>query len=252
MIGAMGKKDQQDSMNINHYKKQIRSKFDKTGLPFVTLKYAQTLDGKIATRAGDSTWISSLPSRHLAHLLRSVHQAILVGANTIIQDNPQLTVRLVKGKNPLRIVADARLRSPLEAKVFTQRSGPKTILATTSGANKKKIRQFERKGVEILILKKNRAGQIDLKDLLQKLGEKNIRSLLVEGGSEIITSFLGQNLIDRMIVVVAPLIMGKGLSTVRKLRTTKAKELVSFSSLRIYESGKDLILDGLIRKQSTE
>lgn len=235
-------------MDIDRHKKQIRSKFNKTGLPFVTLKYAQTLDGKIAARTGDSRWISSLPSRRLAHLLRSIHRAILVGANTIIQDNPQLTVRLVKGKNPLRIIADARLRSPLEAKVFSQRPGAKTILATTSKANNKRIRRFEKKGVEVLILKKNRAGQVDLKALLQKLGEKNVQSLLVEGGSEIITSFVRQNLIDRMIVVLAPVIMGKGLSGVSKLRTTKAKGLFSFSSLRIYESGRDLILDGLIRK----
>ena len=235
-------------MNIDHYKKQIRSKFDKTGLPFVTLKYAQTLDGKIATRTGDSTWISSLPSRRLAHLLRSIHQAILVGANTIIQDNPELTVRLVKGKNPLRIVADARLRCPSEAKVFSRRPGAKTILATTSKANNKKIGQFEKKGVEVLILKRNRAGQVDLKDLLRKLGEKNVQSLLVEGGSEVITSFIRQNLIDRMIVVVAPLVMGEGLSGVGNVKTTRVKDLLSFSSLRIYESGRDLILDGLIRK----
>lgn len=248
MIRVVGKKNQQGFMDIDRYKKQIRSKFNKTGLPFVTLKYAQTLDGKIATRTGDSRWISSPPSRRLAHLLRSIHQAILVGANTIIQDNPQLTVRLVKGKNPLRIIADARLRSPLEAKVFSQRAGAKTILATTSKANKKRIRQFEKKGVEVLIFKKNRAGQVDLKDLLQKLGEKKVQSLLVEGGSEIITSFVRQNLIDRMIVVIAPLIMGKGLSWVRNVRTTKAKGLVSFSSLKVYESGRDLILDGLIRK----
>lgn len=235
-------------MNIADYKKQIRSKFNRTRLPYVTVKYAQTLDGKIATKTGDSRWISSLPSRRLAHLLRSVHQGVLVGVNTVIQDDPQLTVRLVKGKNPARIIVDTRLRSPSEARVFRQATRTSIILATTSKAGKKRIKKFEKKSVEILLLRRNRSGQVDLKDLLRKLGEKNIQSILVEGGSKVITSFLKEKLADRIIIVIAPLIVGKGLRSVKDLGIRKIKESVSFSSLKIYNSGDDLILDGLIKK----
>ena len=135
-------------MNIEQFKRQIRLKFKKTHLPFVTLKFAQTLDGKIATKTGDSRWISSLSSRRLAHRLRSIHQAVLVGVDTIIKDDPQLTARLVKGRNPLRIVVDSRLRSPLKAKVFNTQKDTKTILATTSRANNKKIKQLEKLATE--------------------------------------------------------------------------------------------------------
>lgn len=233
-------------MNIGDYRKEIRSKFSRTHLPFVTVKYAQTLDGKIATRTGDSRWISSPSSRRLAHRLRSIHQAVLVGVNTIIQDDPQLNVRLVKGKNPIRIVVDSRFRSPLQAKAFKR--GTKTMLAVTPKANKRRIRDFEKKGVEILILKKNKTGQVDLEDLLRKLGERNVRSLLVEGGSKIITSFLKQKLVDRMVIVIAPLIIGKGIRGIESVRTRKVGDLASLSSLKIYECGDDVILDGLIRK----
>ncbi len=235
-------------VNIADYRRQIRLKFNKTGVPFVTLKYAQTLDGKIATTAGDSKWISSLPSRRLAHRLRGIHRAVLVGVNTVIQDDPQLSVRLVKGKNPIRIVVDTRLRSPFRARVFRPTKGTETILATTSKADKNRIKAFEKKNADILLLKANRSGQVDLKDLLQKLGQKNIQSVLVEGGSKIITSFLKEKLVDRMIVVIAPLIVGKGLRSVKNLGREKIKEPVSFSSLEVYNSGSDLILDGLISK----
>ena len=234
-------------MNIEHYKRQIRLKFKKTHLPFVTLKYAQTLDGKIATKTGDSRWISSLPSRRLAHRLRSIHQSVLVGVETIIRDDPQLTVRLVKGINPHRIVVDTRLRSPIKARVFNPKRGTKTILATTFGANSKKIKQLEKRGVEILLVKTNKAQQVDLKDLLIKLGENNINSVLVEGGAKIITSFLTEKLADRMIIVIAPLIMGKGLSSINEREIKKIRDLFSFTSLKLYQYDKDLILDGIIK-----
>ena len=235
-------------MNIEHLKKQIRLKFKRTHLPYVTLKYAQTLDGKIATKTGDSKWISSLPSRRLAHLLRSTHQGVLVGVDTIIRDDPQLTVRLVKGKKPLRIVVDSRLRSPLKAKVFKSQKGIKTILATTKKADNKKIEKFEKKGVEILSVKASKIHRVDLKDLLYKLGEKNMNSVLVEGGAKIITSFLKAKQADRMIVVIAPLIVGQGLSSINDREIKKLRDSISFSSLRFYQYGRDLILDGVIKK----
>ena len=234
-------------MKIEHFKRQIQLRFKRTHLPFVTLKYAQTLDGKIATKTGDSRWISSPPSRRLAHRLRSIHQAVLVGVDTIIRDDPQLTLRLVKGKNPIRIVLDSSLRSPLKSRILNPKRGTKTILATTSRANNKKVKQFEKKGVEILFVKLNKAQQVDLKDLLKKLGEKKINSVLVEGGAKIITSFLKEKLADRMIIIIAPLIMGKGLSSINDREIKKIKDTLSFSSLQLYQYGKDLVLDGIIK-----
>ena len=177
--------------------------------PFVATKYAMTLDGKIATSNGDSKWITNEKSRKYGHYLRSVYDAILVGKNTVIKDNSSLTCRYVKGKNPIRIVLDSRLEVPLDSNVFTDGMA-QTILvvADESEIDNKKIAKInEYKNVSILkIPSKN--GKIDLNILFKKLGENNITSIFVEGGSEVHGTIFDEGLVNRAYVFIGMKIIG--------------------------------------------
>jgi len=228
--------------------KLAEDKYLTTGLPFVTLKYAQTLDGKIATLTGDSRWISGWSSLGFAHRIRSLNDAILVGVNTIIRDNPRLTVRLAKGKNPRRIIVDSRLRTPLDSNVLQGRSALSTIIATTLLSDRERIKRIQSTGAEAWLIKKDRSNQVDLRHLLKELGQRNIRFLLVEGGSKIITSFLKKRLADRLVIIMAPKIVGRGMNCVASSGLHGSKKLVSFSSFRYFRSGDDVILEGFINK----
>lgn len=218
----------------------------KTSRPFVTVKFAQTLDGRIATRTGDSKWISSLESRRLAHRLRSQHDAVLVGVNTVIKDNPRLNVRLVKGKNPIKVIVDSKLRIPLKAKLLRGKAGKTNIIAATRKASSKRIIQFQKLGVRVLTVPVNRDGQVDLKKLLRLLREQNIRTMLVEGGGKIITSFLKQHLVDRMVVITAPKILGEGLESVGDF-TERGLKRIGFSKVKVYQSGEDIVIDAQVK-----
>jgi diaminohydroxyphosphoribosylaminopyrimidine deaminase/5-amino-6-(5-phosphoribosylamino)uracil reductase len=164
--------------------------------PFVMLKVAATLDGKIATRHGDSKWISGEASRRFVHKLRDQVDGVLVGIGTVLKDDPQLTVRIKGGRDPYRIVLDSQLRIPEEAKVIGV-SPSKAIIATSALAPKDKIEKLEKRGVRILILD-SYEGKINLKSCLSKLGEIEMTSLLVEGGSQVNGSFLDEGLIDKL------------------------------------------------------
>ncbi len=221
-------------------------KFAKTEMPYITVKYAQTLDGRIATRSGDSQWISSEASRRYVHRLRSVNDSIMVGAGTVVADNPQLTVRHVKGKNPVRIIVDSKLRVPIKSAVLTDANSHQTIIATTSDALARKIAAVNKLGVEVLVVKKERNGRISLRDLLKKLGKREIMSVLVEGGSEIITSLLKAGLVDKMIIPIAPMIVGKGVEAVGDLNINKINKAIRFSSFKTMKKGDDIIFEGRI------
>ncbi len=222
---------------------EVFFKYIRTGIPFVTLKFAQTIDGRIATTTGHSRWISSPASLRFAHRLRSSHDAILVGAGTVRRDDPELTCRLVRGRNPLRIVVDSLLGTSPEARIFTDNGPDRTIVATTRRAAEERRRLFEGKGVEVVCLEENQAGQVDLRDLLSALGKRSISSLLVEGGSAVITSFLTENLADRLIVILAPKIVGEGLNAVGEMGIRRMDDALRLSYRRITRRGDDLILD---------
>lgn len=217
-----------------------------TSRPFVTLKFAQTLDGRIATRTGDSKWISSPESRQLAHRLRSQHDAVLVGVNTVLKDNPRLDVRLVKGKNPVKVILDSQLRTPLKAKLL-QRRAKNTIVAVTKKAGLQRVKQFEKLGVKVLIVASDKNGQVDLKQLLLQLREMGIKKLLVEGGGKIITSFLRQRLADRMVVITAPKIIGQGIDSVANF-LGKSPRRLRLTPVKISRSGGDIVIDGNLRE----
>jgi diaminohydroxyphosphoribosylaminopyrimidine deaminase/5-amino-6-(5-phosphoribosylamino)uracil reductase len=225
-------------------------KFIKTGIPYVTVKYAQTLDGRIATKTGDSQWISCEESRKYVHVLRSTNDCVMVGAGTVTADNPQLTVRHVKGKNPLRIIVDSKLRIPIKSSVLTDDNLHLTIITTTSKAPARKITTIKKLGAEVLVVKKERNGRVSLSSLLKELGKKKIMSVLVEGGSEIITSLLKANLVDKMIIPIAPMIIGKGLEAIGDLNINKMKDAIKFSSFKTIKKGDDIIFEGTILKET--
>jgi diaminohydroxyphosphoribosylaminopyrimidine deaminase/5-amino-6-(5-phosphoribosylamino)uracil reductase len=228
------------SLNEAHFK------YMTTGIPLVTVKFAQTLDGRIATSTGNSQWISSPASQRLAHKLRTYYDAIMVGIGTILVDNPQLTVRLVKGRNPTRVVMDSKLSIPLEAKVLTQQESAPTIIATTSGANNEKLSALRQMGIEVLVIRKDEKGEVDPGHLLEMLGQRGISSVLVEGGAETITSLLRLNLVDRLVAIVAPKLMGKGIEAVGELDITDVSQTLKLTFSKVRRVGEDLVIEARV------
>ena len=217
--------------------------FMEKKLPFVTIKYAQTLDGRIATATGQSKWISSAASLKFTHKLRAQHDAILVGAGTVIKDNPELTVRLVRGRNPLRIIVDSALKIPAKSKVLQNLSQNKTIIATIKKASDPQFQRLTNLGAEVITVVADKQGNVDLKKLLKILAQKNISSLLIEGGAQIITSILMNNLANRMVTVIAPKIIGKGIEAVGDLKIRNLDSAKKLSIRKITRSGDDIIID---------
>jgi len=215
----------------------------KTGLPFVTLKYAQTLDGRIATVSGQSRWISSEESLNFAHKLRAQHDAILVGINTVMADNPELTVRRARGRNPLRVVVDSHLKIPSTAKVLQNLDRAKTLIATTRKKNDKKFQRLTASGATVVACRADRNGKVSLKDLFHKLAARGISSVLIEGGSQIITTTVKENLAQRLVVTVAPKILGKGLPAVGDLNIRRLTQAKPIFVKKVRQNGTDLIID---------
>ncbi len=218
-------------------------KFMETGLPFVTVKYAQTLDGRIATATGHSRWISSGPSLKYAHRLRSLHDGILVGAGTVLKDDPDLRVRLVRGRNPLRVVLDASLSVSPAANVFQNQEQAKSLLFTTSGHDEEKLEKFRNRGVAVEVLPEGRQGGVDLAAALPVLAGRGISSLLVEGGSSVITSFVREGKADRYLVIVAPKLAGKGIEALGDLGVLTMDDAVRLRFRTVRRYGDDVVLD---------
>ena len=184
------------------------NKWVTTGMPFVIAKAAMSLDGKIATRTGDSKWITSEAARREAHKLRAGVDAVMVGANTVIRDNPQLTVRHgVRGKQPWRVVVDARGRTPPSAKLFNVTHRKRTIVLTTKLAPVRWRRHLALLGTDVVIIKKTER-RVDLQAALRALGEMNVTSVLVEGGSELLGSFFDARMVDKVALFYAPVVIG--------------------------------------------
>ncbi|KOP63887.1 5-amino-6-(5-phosphoribosylamino)uracil reductase [Bacillus sp. FJAT-18019] len=181
-------------------------KYITSGHPFVTLKTASTLDGKIASKTGDSKWISNEESRELVHTLRHRHQGIMVGVSTVIADNPSLTTRLgVEGLHPIRIIVDSSLRIPPDSRVVTDGLAPTWIL-TTEQADATKRSRLEEQGIQVIPC--GAGPRVDLKSGMAKLGQMGMSSILLEGGGTLNGSMLEKKLVDRIIQFIAPKIVG--------------------------------------------
>ena len=185
------------------------AKHIRTGLPFVTLKAAVTLDGKIATRSGDSKWITGEEARTEAHRMRDRSDAILVGVGTVLSDDPKLTVRRVEGRDPIRVVLDADLRTPAGAAVLDpgRSSNAGALIFHAADADASRQEQFEAEGVELVSVSRDDRG-VELLEVLQRLGERGLVRLMVEGGAHVHGSFLDLGLADRAAIFIAPRIVG--------------------------------------------
>lgn len=218
-----------------------------TALPFVTLKFAISLDGRIATKTGDSQWISSSDSLQFAHRLRAEHHAILVGIGTLLADNPRLNVRLAEGPDPLRVIVDSRLQIPSDANVLIEGAAKNTLIATSAAADNARLREIGSLGAEVLRLPSEPDGQrVSLQALLAELHRRAVKSVLVEGGAGIITALLSARLVNRMVVAIAPKIIGQGIEAVGDLGVTKLSQALSFTSFKTERLGPDMIFDGLL------
>jgi diaminohydroxyphosphoribosylaminopyrimidine deaminase/5-amino-6-(5-phosphoribosylamino)uracil reductase len=218
------------------------------GTPFVTLKIAQTLDGRIATASGESKWITGMPAREEGHRFRHINDAILVGINTVLADDPLLTARIPKGRDPIRVIVDGNLRIPLTAKVLTQKSSAKTIVVVFPDASKSKTKKLQGLGAEVLIAKREK-DRVDLRDLLKKLGKMDIMSVLIEGGAEINASALKAGIVDKVVQFMAPILMtGRdSLCSIGGTSPGKLRQAVKLSDITTQFVGQDLMLTGYIR-----
>lgn len=223
-------------------------KYSATGIPFVTVKFAQSVDGRIATITGDSQWISSTKARKFAHQLRREHDAITVGIGTVLADDPRLSVRLVRGRDPLRIIIDSRLRIPLGSRVLAEGAASHTLIVAGETADPTREREIEKLGAEVVRLQNPTEGKgIDLAGLLVELGHRKIASVLVEGGKGIITSLLKAGAVDRLIAVIAPKIIGKGTEAIGELGITMLRDAITFSSVRTRKLGPDIVFDARLK-----
>jgi GTP cyclohydrolase II len=219
----------------------------RTGRPLVTLSYAQSLDGCITTQRGQPFAISSQESLAWTHTLRASHDAILVGIGTVLADDPSLTVRLAQGANPQPVIVDSQLRLPLTANLLQRQASP--WIATTEVADPMRRQNLEASGAQVIALPQTSSGQVDLGALLDSLGRQGIRSLMVEGGAEILTSFWREALAQITVVTIAPILLG-GMHSVRSPLYSANGSGHHFPRLHqplIFAAGEDIIIWGEIR-----
>lgn len=214
-------------------------------IPYVTIKAAITLDGKIADQKKYSKWISSVYSRQEVHNLRAEYDAVLVGSNTVKIDDPKLTVRFCEGRNPIRVVIDKDLSLGLNYKIFEiEREGQLLIVARqSSSAKKDKIAKLQKAGAEIIFLKENKNGEINLKQLLKELSKRKIASVLVEGGSKIYSSFIKNQLFDELLLFIAPKLLGKGIPFIEDIGISSLKKTMQLELRNYKKIGDDLLVE---------
>ncbi len=218
--------------------------FHKLGRPFVTLKMAQSIDGRIATITGESKWISSPASLKLAHRLRAENDAVMVGAGTVRADNPALTVRLAKGRNPYRIVVAGRSELPTNCQLLTNNRDLKTVVAKVGQKNSRSPNSKRSASIVRWELKGDRRGQVDVRDLLQKAAAFGLQSILVEGGSSLATALLKAELVDKVVLVIAPKIIGHGTPAIGDLGVKRLEDGIELTRVEVLRMGMDLIVSG--------
>lgn len=217
--------------------------------PFIVLKAAMTLDGKIATATGQSKWITNETSRAYGYKLRDIYDGIMVGINTVIEDNPMLTARVDGGKNPIRIVVDSSLKIDINANVVQDKSA-KTIVATTDKANKDKILKLQAQDVDVIVVDKDENDKVDIEKLLDILGQKNICSILVEGGATLNGSFVAKKLVDKVYFFIAPKIIGgkEAKTPVAGTGILNLQEALTLKDIQFEKLEEDILIIGRVDK----
>ena len=217
--------------------------------PFIVLKAAMTLDGKIATAIGQSKWITNETSRAYGYKLRDIYDGIMVGINTVIEDNPMLTARVDGGKNPIRIVVDSSLKIDINANVVQDKSA-KTIVATTDKADKDKILKLQAQDVDVIVVDKDENDKVDIEKLLDILGQQNICSILVEGGATLSGSFVAKKLVDKVYFFIAPKIVGgkEAKTPVAGIGILNLQEALALKDIQIEKLEEDILIIGRVDK----
>ena len=217
--------------------------------PFVVLKAAMTLDGKIATATGQSKWITNETSRAYGYKLRDIYDGIMVGINTVIEDNPMLTARVDGGKNPIRIVVDSSLKIDINANLVQDKSA-KTIIATTDKADKDKILKLQAQDVDVIVVDKDENDKVDIEKLLNILGQQNICSILVEGGATLSGSFVAKKLVDKVYFFIAPKIVGgkEAKTPVAGTGILNLQEALALKDIQIEKLEEDILIIGRVDK----
>ena len=216
-------------------------------LPFVTLKLAASLDGKIAGASGDSRWISGEESRLTVHRLRNQQDAVLVGAGTVLTDDPQLTCRIAGGRDPWRIVLDPGLRIPLSARLFEPAARDKTVIVTGHKAGVGKAREVEGLGAKVWRLPLS-AGRIRWRSLLRKMAAMGIVSVMIEGGATTAAWALKEKAVDKILFFYAPKILGgDALGMIDRLEIKRVSQAIRLHRLEVQESGDDVLVSGYVR-----
>jgi diaminohydroxyphosphoribosylaminopyrimidine deaminase/5-amino-6-(5-phosphoribosylamino)uracil reductase len=218
-------------------------KHRSTGLPFVTLKLAQSLDGRIATPSGDSRWITSPESRTRAHALRADADAVLVGINTVVVDDPQLSVRHVEGPDPVKIVLDSGLRISASARIF---EGTPLIVAASDGVPEPRRAEIESAGGRVWTFPPCE-GRPRLEDVLARVAQEDLIHLLIEGGGTVAASALREGLVDRLAVFIAPKVLGDGIPSVADLGIAQVAQAVGLDDVDVERIGGDLFYTARVR-----
>lgn len=240
---------EQKALDLN----EAYNKYITTGLPFVTLKLAATLDGKIAAVTGDSKWIGSERQRKLAHKLRSASDAVIVGVGTVLKDDPKLNARLPgrEIRQPVPVILDRTLRTPTGSGVFKAHGS--VIIATVKPANATRKQRLEEAGARVLEIGHDREGLPDMKKLLRELGRNDIVSVLIEGGSKAAASALKSGLVDKVAFFYAPKILGgDGVSMIDVLGIKSVKNAIQVTGVKITRLGEELMVEGYVKKRGAE
>jgi diaminohydroxyphosphoribosylaminopyrimidine deaminase / 5-amino-6-(5-phosphoribosylamino)uracil reductase len=226
---------------------EVYLKFIRTGRPFVTLKLAVTLDGRIAARDGSAKWISGPESRKRVHRMRALSDAVMVGAGTVLADNPRLTVRDVEGQQPVRVVLDSRLRIPEDALVY---DGGAVIVITSDSADEAKAGALRRRGAEVIAMRSS-GGFFDLAEVLDMLGGRGMSAVLCEGGSTLATGLLRSGLADKVAFFVAPKLIGAGIGAVGDLGIDTMERALELKNSTMEIVGGDALVTGYPRYKGT-
>lgn len=214
-------------------------------MPYITVKIAESLDGKIATRTGDSRWITSEDSRLFVHRLRAKADAVMVGVNTVLKDDPMLLSKTSPGKQPARIIVDSRLRTPFGAKIFSKPlASPVVIAAIKRPRGQRRVKLYEARGARVLFLE-SKKGKVNLRKLFIKLARIGIRDILVEGGGELVWSLIEEKLVDRFLFFIAPKIIGgrRAPGAVGGKGIGRMSEVVALKNLKIRRFKNDILVE---------
>ncbi len=209
--------------------------------PFVTLSYAQSIDGRIATVTGDSQWISGDETLQLAQRLRSIHDGILIGVGTVLRDDPELSCRIPNARAPVRIILDSKLSIPIDSKIVKTADRYKTLVLTTDKAPGKKVKILSEQKLKITVLENDTKGYIDLRKALNYLAGMGLENVLVEGGSKVITSFLSLGHVSKLVIVTAPIIIGEGISAVGDLGVRNLNDALKLKGAGVKKMGRDIV-----------